>query len=430
MTLFFQMNTDKICQLVNSAKHRVAFIGPAMTQDLAASLVNKHIQLGDQGVTVILDYNQEIFRLGYGEHAAIELLKEKHVPIRKQSGLRISALLVDDRGWVMHQSPMAVEDPNNPVHNAIELLPEQIAKLVKASGVGLLVNDELLDQEKNNSHNTTNSLDIDPSIEIGREPLSANEFKSVKQSLDENPPQAFDLQRQVKVYSALVQFVSVEFEGARVEQLTIKLPDHIRKSIFSDNPEIDQRLNASYRLLNGSELEGLNKIKEQVKQLREFTRPLNKRLGSVMLCSKRNAFNAKLEAIEKQIESWKKGVITQLQGELDESIETLCEAVVDSFLNNLPIEFEYTYPTPASREDALKYLKDQLANNIPSAEKLVENMKLYCTFKAVTYEMLKDDKEFIDKVCEAFPVLRKKLMNESDAAFAKNVGFTPDLLNQ
>jgi hypothetical protein len=279
MTLFHQLNTEKLCQLVRSAQQRVAFIGPALTQELAAALVNKHIEFGDQDVTIILDYNEEIFRLGYGEHAAIEMLRENHIPIRRQSGMRISALLVDDHAWVLHQSPMAVEDPNADVCNAITLQPEQVTELARAVGVGANIpkspgkdsSDSITDEETDDSAGSA----LDADVEIGRGLLPVEDVQAVKKRLDDNPPQAFDLQRQVKVYTSLVQFVEVEFEGGRIEQSTIKLPAPIRDAVFGENKEIETRLSASYRLLDSATLEGLDAIKREVKTLREFTKSLN-----------------------------------------------------------------------------------------------------------------------------------------------------------
>jgi len=434
MTLFHQLNTEKLCQLVRNAQRRVAFIGPALTQDLAAALVSKHIAFGDQDVTIILDYNEEIFRLGYGEHAAIEMLREKHIPIRRQSGMRISALLVDDHAWVLHQSPMAVEDPNADVCNAITLQPEQVSALARAVGVGASIPDSSSEDEDHSPEDEEigdecSASDIDATIEIGRELLPVEDVKAVKKRLDDNPPQAFDLQRHVKVYTSLIQFVEVEFEGGRIEQSTIKLPARIRDAVFGENKEIETRLSASYRLLDSATLEGLDAIKREVKILREFTKSLNKRLGSVMLRSRRKEFMTQHDAITKQIENWKKGATKQLESELKKSVDALIEAVVDRFLENPPHDFFHCYPSPATRKNALEYLQEQVTRAAPNAEKLVGKIHLHCTFKDVTYEMLKNDKEFITGVCKAFPVLQEKLLNESDAAYAQTSGITPDLLN-
>lgn len=434
MTLFHYLNIEKLCQLVRSAQRRVAFIGPALSQDLAATLVSKHIALGDQGVTIVLDYNEEIFRLGYGDHESIEMLRENHIPIRKQSGMRISALLVDDHGWVLHQSPMAVEDPNADVCNAITLQPQQVEELAKAAGVGTSI-PESHDKDGNDSITDEDADDesagsaVDAAVEIGRELLPVEDVKAVKKRLDDNPPQAFDLQRQVKVYTGLVQFVEVEFEGGHIDQHKIKLPKQIRDILFGDNKELEKRLSASYSILDGGTLDGLDEIKEEVKALRTFTKSLNKRLGSVMLREDAAEFQQREQAISKKIDAWKTGVVEQLQAELDKSVDALLEAVVENFLKQPPPDFFHCYPRPATRDNALKYLKDQVFKTTPSAEKMAERIKLHCTFKDVTYEMLKNDKEFIERVCEAFPILQKRLFNESDAAYAQTSGFTPDMLD-
>jgi len=135
------------------------------------------------------------------------------------------------------------------------------------------------------------------------------------------------------------------------------------------------------------------------------------------------------DAITQQIEDWKKGAAKQLESELKKSVDALVEAVVDRFLENPPHDFFHCYASPATREDALEYLQEQVTNAAPSAEELVEKIHIHCTFKDVTYEMLRNDKEFISRVCDAFPVLKKKLLNESDAAYAQTSGITPDLLN-
>ncbi|UZK04783.1 hypothetical protein [Venatoribacter cucullus] len=421
MRLFQQLNNETICRYVENAKYRVAYIGPALNQYLAARLARQHKLLGTGTVTVVVDYNEDIFRLGYGEHEAIEILQDAGITIRKETGLRISALLVDDQAWVLHQSPMAVENPKSATCNAIALLPPQIDQLVNAVGITskqskVKPTDDLFDKGSQTA-------------EIGVETLADQDVKAVKKNLDNNPPQAFDLQRQVRVYSSYLQFVEIELSGGRVGQRTIKLPDKIRKSIFGNDEEIEKRLTASYRLLDGSQIEGLADINKQVDELREYTRQLNKRLGRVMLVSHKKTFTKKRDEILQNIEKWKKSAIKQLQSELDTSINALARAGAGNLLEKSPTEFVSGFTSKPTRDDAEKYLADQFKRTAPSAEKLLNSLTLQCTFKDVTYEMLKEDKEFLKCVHEAFPDLNKTLLQESDAAFVRSTGPTPDLFS-
>lgn len=234
----------------------------------------------------------------------------------------------------------------------------------------------------------------------------------------------------MRVYSAYLQFVEIELSGGRVGQRTIKLPDKIRKSIFgNDDEEIEKRLKASYRLLDGSQIEGLADINKQVEELREYTRQLNKRLGRVMLVSHKKTFTEKRDEILRSIEAWKESAITQLQSELDTSINALARAGAGNLLEKSPANFISGFSSQPTREDAEKYLADQFKRTAPSAEKLLDSLTLQCTFKDVTYEMLKEDKEFLERVRDAFPDLDKKLFQESDAAYVRSTGPTPDLFS-
>lgn len=430
MKLFHQLNTEKMCELVSNAKKQVTFIGPALSQELAAAIVKKHQLLGEDGVTIVLDYNEEIFRLGYGDHGAIELLQENNVPIRKQAGLRISTLLVDNNGWVLQQSPRAVEDANAPFYNAIALQPEQVIELAQAIGIRCTIGvvSPADDSDKSSQHKPKPSASR-PDIEIGCEHLLIAEVKTVKKALDDNPPQAFDLQRQVRVYSSKIEFVDIELEGGRISQRTIKLPPRIRKSIFGDDEEIEKRLTASYRLLDGTHNEGLNAINKQVDVLRQYTKTLSKRLGRVMLVSNKKAFMEKRDGILQSIEDWKKDAVSQLATELDQSITSLAEAGAKNLLDQRPPDFISTIEGPPSREHAIVYLKKQFEKAAPKAEDLVERFKLHCTFKSVTYEMLKEDKEFLESINETFPSLKETLFAESDAAYVRPSGLTVDLFS-
>src|SRR5690554_1139844 len=184
MTMFQSIDTQRLCELVHSARKRVAFIGPAMTTEVAAAVSNKFSQLDRRGVTIIIDYDEAIFRLGYGHHEAIEILKESGIELRKESGLRISALVIDDQGWILHQSPMAVESPDAPVRNAMVLSAEQVKEVCSAAGIQ--------DEPRDSSSTSSEHSAANESTEIGRLPIPEAEYSSIKKAIDNNPPQAFD----------------------------------------------------------------------------------------------------------------------------------------------------------------------------------------------------------------------------------------------
>jgi hypothetical protein len=420
MTMFQSIDTQRLCELVKSARKRVAFIGPAMTTDVAAALSNKFSQLERRGVTIIIDYDEAIFRLGYGDHEAIEILKESGIELRKESGLRISALVIDDKGWILHQSPMAVENPDAPVRNAMVLSAEQVKEVCAAAGI----QDEPSDRS---------SISPEPSaeserIEIGRAPIPEAEYSTIKKAINSNPPQAFDLQRQVNVYTANLQFVDIELTGGRVESRTIRLPANLQKQLFSNNDEVDSRLKASYKLIDSPQLKGLDEIRKDVEELRKYTRQLNKRLGRVILTAKKDRFQKRQQELEEKILSWKKDAKAVIKSEIDKSINELAKALAPLVIENPPIELESVIVGEPTKKQAIDFIKATLYRVAPDPSKLVDDMKLHCIFKDVTYEMLKNE-EFQGLIEEFYPDLKSRIMQESSAAKARTPLIKDDLFS-
>nr|WP_298522433.1 hypothetical protein [uncultured Halomonas sp.] len=420
MTIFQSLNTEDLCKRVHSAQKRVAFIGPSMTIEMAVALSNKFKQLSGSGITIIIDYNEATFRLGYGHHDAIETLQESGIELRKESGLRISALIIDDRGWVLHQSPMAVEDPNAPVYNALALSPEQMKEICVAAGIK--------DGNPEQPATSQNSSASPKPPEIGRALIPESEYKAVKQSINSNPPQSFDLQRQVNVYTANLQFVDIELAGGRVESRTIRLPTDLQKQLFGSNGVVDSRLKASYKLLDSPQLKGLEEIRLEVEELRKYTRQLNKRLGRVMLKARKDDFQKKQIQLEEKIFSWKESAKAIIDSEIEKSINDLAIALAPLLLKNPPIELLSGLIETPGDDHAIDYIKSRLYRIAPDSSRLVEDLKLHCIFKDVTYEMLKND-EFQKKIGELYPDLKARIMEEFKTAKARHSPVAHDLFS-
>jgi hypothetical protein len=59
---------------ISCAKQRVVVIAPGLSESVAKVLVAKWIELGKDGVQVILDPDPEVCRLGFGDWEALSLL--------------------------------------------------------------------------------------------------------------------------------------------------------------------------------------------------------------------------------------------------------------------------------------------------------------------------------------------------------------------
>jgi len=372
--------------MIREAKTRVVYSAPSLTDATASALISAYKSLGDQCV-VVIDHDEQIFRLGYGQNEAVTMLTEEGVPIRKQTGLRIGCLIIDDQGWVFTLSPMAVEPQGSDgVINAMELSPEQVDAVITAFAVNLSQQMFLLQAEP----------------EIGKEALSAKEVKKVSQTISENPPQAFDLQRQVRVYQAHLQFVELELEGGRIEQRTVRLPKEFKEALFTNDKDIEQRLNANYKLINNKVSLEFANLREEVKSLREVYAPsLGSRLGRALLLARKKEFTAKVTELQRRLDTYCKDALQSIQETIEQSLTDLAKNLAPAVKENPPKGLKGRCSN-ITNDIAEEYLLDILYKVAPSAKSLLAKTQLHCMFKDVTLEML-EDKEFQQKVAAEFP---------------------------
>tara|TARA_R110001599_G_scaffold263053_2_gene463647 strand:- start:2553 stop:3767 length:1215 start_codon:yes stop_codon:yes gene_type:complete len=386
MICFKSLTPTVIGTMICEAKTRVIYSAPSLTDETASALISIYKVLGDQCL-VVVDHDEQLFRLGYGQNEAITMLVEQGVPIRKQAGLRIGCLIIDEQGWVFSLSPMAVEaQETDSIVNAMSLGSDQIDQVITALAVN--TSQELSRSQKQ--------------PELGQQALSVEEVKQVSKTITENPPQAFDLQRQVRVYQAHLQFVDIELEGGRIEQRTVRLPKEFKEALFANDKEIEQRLNANYKLINNQASAEFASLREEVKSLREIYAPsLGSRLGRVLLLARKKEFTTKVTDLQKRLDAYCKDALHSIQETIEQSLNDLAKNLAHAVKENPPKGLKGRCSN-ITNEIAEEYLRDILYKIAPSAKTLLAKTQLHCTFKDVTLEMLEDN-EFQQKVLAEFP---------------------------
>lgn len=119
----FQTATDSLLtEQIRAAKDRVIFVAPGVSRTIARALVDAHNR--SPSVTVILDADEELCRIGYGELNGFEYLTQHggKIELRKHSGLRLGLLMADKVVTIWSPTPRAVDrDRNSDQPNAIVL---------------------------------------------------------------------------------------------------------------------------------------------------------------------------------------------------------------------------------------------------------------------------------------------------------------------
>lgn len=230
------------------AKHRVVLVAPGVSEHVAKALVDA--RRDSVSVTVIIDADEDVCRIGYGDVKGFEHLKNHAgtLELRKHSGMRLGLLLTDKTVMVWTPTPRSV-DSERALHqpNAIVLDGGQSEEHTPGES-----SDEHLQSTRTAAtvlEGTARGIEslADRLVEhlkheqVGAERVQQGELQQVVRELRENPPAPFDLARKVRVFSTRFQYVEAELKGAEWT---------------------DRRVNVSSLLLNSDLPEGLQDVLE------------------------------------------------------------------------------------------------------------------------------------------------------------------------
>jgi len=230
--VFANVDDDFLAKRIVNAKDRVVFVAPGLRSGVANALAAAIERLHER-VTIVLDMDAEVCRLGYGDIEGLELIQtaaaEASVLVLHQPGVRIGLLIADEDTIVYSPAPLLIEagssQPEKP--NAIVLQGAVPPTLAAACGLG-----DLHDRQ------------------IGLDPVNQRTFSAVKQDLQANPPKEFNIARVERVFNSALQFVEVEILDYRLRTRKVKLDP----SIFGLSDEyLRQRVENTFKPFEDSE---------------------------------------------------------------------------------------------------------------------------------------------------------------------------------
>jgi hypothetical protein len=209
----FTVATDaRLIQLIGRAKDRLVVVAPALTLAVAAALAERFPDEGEINITVILDADPEVYRLGYGDEAALATLREaaerNHMGLSMQSGVRIGMIVSDADMIIFSPVPQLIEAGSTVEEKPNAIILDGPAANRAASAAGA-------------------SSDADTPREIGNEVLTPDLAKGIAADLAGNPPQRFDIARAVRVFSSQLQYVELKVQNCRFSSRRVPLPPEL-----------------------------------------------------------------------------------------------------------------------------------------------------------------------------------------------------------
>ena len=220
-----------LCGMIRGAAQRVVLLAPAISAEVGRALAEAWVALGPDAVSVTVDADPEVYRLGYGEFEALGTLQQAAsscgAVFTQESGIRVGLLIADDQTLVWAPRAALIEASAEPgkTTNAIRLgMPP--ADIERDLGVG---------------------ADGMKSRQIGLDAVPRKKIDAVSVDLKINPPQTFDVCRTVRVFNAFFEFVEVKLIGADFARKTVKLPADLMGIV---DTATQKKLRASFRLID------------------------------------------------------------------------------------------------------------------------------------------------------------------------------------
>jgi hypothetical protein len=392
-----------------------------LTKPVADALAKSWQQLGSHDVSVILDVDPEVCRLGYGTLEGLETIQGTASlmgeSVCHQPGIRICILVADDDTLVFSPTPQLVEagstHPRHPNAVRVGSTPPQIE----------------LDLGITNERESTRTIGLDP--------VRPAKVEAVKADLKDNPPVKFDLARKVRVFNAQLEFVEFELHGCFVSRKTAAISPDLMG--LADDEATKERLRSTFRVLSETDMvddEGDKKeasstgskvAEKKKKMLSEKTlKDERKRIadtylrslqgfGTVILRSNKHAFEREVTQLQALVTEFQTKLKAKLSKIIDDNANKLTDALLPSVERRPPTRWTGSLGLHSSKDDRRKLLLREVKEAFGTPESIVKEMGVSVVFKGVTYETLTESR-FAKLAQEHFPTLR--LHEEYDAARA------------
>ena len=338
MSRTFATATDaSLIALSEGAKARLAVIAPGLTTTVAKALAARMKESPTLPLTVILDADAEVYRMGYGDPAALEILREasrnEMFNLREQPGVRIGVVISDDRTMVYAPVSRNVEAGSTTERkpNAIMLDGGVTEKLAAATGAA------------------------EGAIEVGVTGMGPERVAEVEADLKTNPPVPFDLTRKLRVFTAAAEFVELKVSNYKLSKRRVTLPEEF---VSVDDAALKKRISSQIRapldeigtqkvtiVIEGKDPDELQVdeafIEKERKEIEvEFTYVLPKK-GRVILKRDRVDFDRQIARFEQ--------ILKKYQDALKASVDTAREGFKEQMLEEFEERWKSNPPSLLKR---------------------------------------------------------------------------------
>lgn len=430
MSTFQEVNDATLIQLIGKAQQRIVFVAPGVHQAVAEALGQRLAKIGQLQVTVVIDPDEDVCRIGYGDAKGLELLSgyadRQSFALMAQPGLRVGVLLADDVTLVWSPTPRSVEaaplgnaaSPTERSPNGLLLGAhpgEQLAHAVSAAG--------------------TDTLPFD--AEIGVEVVTKERVQKTLDGLAKNPAIPVDLARITRVFSTKLQFAEFTVKGAKFSKRELKVSnDYMNADIQGELKGLVESKLRAFGDFRDEEIE-VPAFNNGTAAFNQQGEPLTEKVSEASLQRQRNELERRylfnVAGFGRLIAKDDKQDLERLVAAYRVQLEAYSEAIrqrLDEQAGKIIDEAAKLIAERAARTGSKpdeQQLRNSIQKSLDRTKDEVPEVKL--VFKDVTYEQTKNP-EFRAKVDKALPAAKRKQMgdwnHDFDAAKAAEPASPPE----
>jgi hypothetical protein len=422
--LFTVASDETLLSMISSARDRLVIVAPGLSKEVASALADR-IKGGDwpAELSVTLDVDPEVCRLGYGDLEALEILAPALMlrarPLQTQKGVRIGLVVADSDVLVYSPTPELIEAGSN---------SEEKPNAIRISGVS--------PQGLAFACGANDSQVLGLGQEVGLNIASDAAIHETKEDLKENPPRKFNLARLERVFNYKLEFVEFSIEGYRLNARVVPLPAYLLGLAEKD---LQDRLRNTFRVFESGvpfkfsipdpsdatvQIEVTEDwlAKEADRLRKDYFIPLgSSSYGNLILKRRKAEFLAGVNRLESIFGTYADFVRKNIAAKVQETRDSLVKALEERVQAAPPKQW-----LAKSVEGALHpgEIREKLEEAVDTAFGKVEETfspVVTCIFKGVQYETITADPHFRERIERYFGKHNAvQLLSEYDASRAED----------
>jgi hypothetical protein len=395
--LFCSLDSAAIAKHIRGAQHTICYAAPGIQQHPANAMVEVARRIGPDLITVCLDFDERVMRMGFGDLAAVKILRDAGIVVNSTPGLRTGLVIVDHQGYIFTPTALYLEteDRSADAPNAMRLSKDQAMEaLARLSPAAKAIAVAFAKSEEERQHIREQAVEV-PSVKVSDE-----EFAAVEKRLEEAPPVQFDIARQVRIFNAYFQYVELKLSGAAIQRHRLAIPPSIQK--LGGSKDLEGRLRTTFDLIEKGGKLSSKALEDALNEIRkDFTRSLGKDHGRVVLKAAKPHLEGRLAKFRGELKAHQEKVEKELQSQLDESRKQIVDYFLPQVVASPPDAMRGQF-LKFSDDEARAWLAGELDRVFPKAEALIQKMQLDVHYKDVTFETL-NQQDFLGAIKVAYP---------------------------